>query len=106
MTNQQTIVSTPGKVLITGGYLVLENKPGLVLSLDSTFQIQINDSDNDDRNIRIKSPQFENGYWIIDGNGQLMYFIIIKHKIRIPQQIYSGFGTIFNILDQATNFQL
>jgi phosphomevalonate kinase len=44
MTNRQTIVSAPGKVLLTGGYLVLEGKAGLVLSLDSRFNITLTDA--------------------------------------------------------------
>jgi phosphomevalonate kinase len=72
MTKRQTLVSTPGKVLVTGGYLVLEEKPGLVLSLDSRFCIQVSDADSLDHNVYISSPQFENGSWIISATGILM----------------------------------
>lgn len=76
MTKQQTIVSTPGKVLLTGGYLVLEKKPGLVISLDSRFHIEVCNSDSPDQNIQIDSPQFTNGSWILSEYGQLMYLYV------------------------------
>jgi phosphomevalonate kinase len=74
MTKRSTIVSTPGKVLLTGGYLVLEGKPGLVLSLDSRFTIEVSDADTTDHRIDIYSPQFSNGRWSLSESGQLLYF--------------------------------
>jgi phosphomevalonate kinase len=54
MTLTTTTVSCPGKVLLTGGYLVLFDYPGLVLSLSSRFYCQVQDSTL----IQITSPQF------------------------------------------------
>jgi phosphomevalonate kinase len=83
MTKRQTLVSTPGKVLVTGGYLVLEEKPGLVISLNSRFCIQVSESDCLDQNVEISSPQFENGLWIITAAGLLMYILNTDPKLRL-----------------------
>lgn len=106
MTKQQTIVSTPGKVLLTGGYLVLEKKPGLVLSLDSRFQVEVCNSDKPDLNVQILSPQFSNGSWILCENGQLMYFLNFNTKFWVSKQIPSSVSTIFHTLDQTINYKL
>ncbi|TPX58081.1 phosphomevalonate kinase [Powellomyces hirtus] len=64
-----TIVSAPGKVLLTGGYLVLDRSyKGLVVAADSRFYTivrSISDvvSVSDKPVVRVKSPQFLNGLW-------------------------------------------
>ncbi|OMJ18230.1 putative phosphomevalonate kinase [Smittium culicis] len=79
-----TIVAAPGKVLIAGGYLVLDkNYSGLVISVDSFVYSAIqtsclnnsnsyNDSltnqpnisyDSNSFNIKVKSFQFTDGFW-------------------------------------------
>lgn len=63
--NRTTIVSAPGKVLITGGYLVLDpDYSGLVLSTSSRFYTTIKDVKNVENTscgglvIDLHSPQF------------------------------------------------
>lgn len=59
-----TIISAPGKALIAGGYLVLNNDyNGLIISTNSKFLTSIND--NNTSNILIKSPQF-NCSWLYE----------------------------------------
>ncbi|KAL9645724.1 hypothetical protein ABK040_003456 [Willaertia magna] len=58
---KKTEISAPGKVLITGGYLVLDpSYTGLVLSTSSRFYTIINDIINTESNlvISLSSPQF------------------------------------------------
>ncbi len=61
---KQTIVSAPGKVLIAGGYLVLDPKfsPGLVLTTTSRFFTCIQQVEDqvkmDGLEIELESPQF------------------------------------------------
>ncbi|KAF2857337.1 Phosphomevalonate kinase [Piedraia hortae CBS 480.64] len=58
-----TAVSAPGKVLLTGGYLVLSRShTGLVLSLDARIHILIQPS-LDTTNTIITSPQFPHAKW-------------------------------------------
>ena len=99
MTNKKTIVSTPGKVLVTGGYLVLERKAGLVLSLDSRFHVTITDAQDSDHQFRISSPQFTNGQWILDESGELMYFVISQFKFRISKYLHTSIHQIFSMLN-------
>ncbi|CAJ0885551.1 10208_t:CDS:10 [Entrophospora sp. SA101] len=69
-----TIVSTPGKVLVAGGYLILDrNYDGLVVAVDSRFYTVIKkieaentfcNSNNDNSwKINVISPQFNNTKW-------------------------------------------
>ncbi|KAI0314123.1 Phosphomevalonate kinase [Amylostereum chailletii] len=57
-----TVVSAPGKVLLAGGYLVLDpSYSGLVVSTSSRFYTVIAPGSADV--IRVRSPQFENATW-------------------------------------------
>ncbi|KAI8804738.1 Phosphomevalonate kinase [Cladochytrium replicatum] len=60
------IASAPGKVLITGGYLVLfRNHTGVVLATTSRFYTRIRKSPNPAQSeIRIVAPQFSDGVWV------------------------------------------
>ncbi|KAJ1304500.1 hypothetical protein OPQ81_005645 [Rhizoctonia solani] len=61
-----TVVSAPGKVLIAGGYLVLDHRfPGLVVSTSSRFYTVVRPATGEGR-IIVKSPQFENAIWVYD----------------------------------------
>lgn len=60
------IVSAPGKVLITGGYLILEpTYSGLVIATDSRFYtiVRAIGNENNGSVVRVKSPQFLDGLW-------------------------------------------
>lgn len=57
------IVSAPGKVLIVGGYLVLDPKySGIVISTSSRFYTTIRKGALASR-IQVRSPQFINAEW-------------------------------------------
>ncbi|KAL0066272.1 phosphomevalonate kinase [Marasmius tenuissimus] len=61
--NAPVVVSSPGKVLIAGGYLVLDPAySGVVVSTSSRFYTVIQESSNKST-IRVRSPQFENAQW-------------------------------------------
>ena len=64
----KTHVSTPGKALITGGYLVLDQRfKGLVIAIDSRFHVIVKGQEGvqsqDSVQIFVKSPQFQDGEW-------------------------------------------
>ncbi|KAG8907936.1 phosphomevalonate kinase [Tulasnella sp. 403] len=63
-----TTVSAPGKVLLAGGYLVLDPKySGLVVSTSSRFYTIIRDSTNGvSHQITVRSPQFLGASWSYD----------------------------------------
>ncbi|KAF8940917.1 Phosphomevalonate kinase [Dissophora ornata] len=65
-----TIVSAPGKVLVAGGYLVLDPAfSGLVIATDARFYTLIRPSNHTQASstapykITVRSPQFENATW-------------------------------------------
>lgn len=63
--------SAPGKVLLAGGFLVLDRKHrGLVFGLDARIHVCVDASSaaaatsESNRNIIVKSPQFERAEWV------------------------------------------
>lgn len=60
-----TVVSAPGKVLIAGGYLVLDPAySGTVVSTSSRFYTVIQSQESLSKNtIRVRSPQFLDATW-------------------------------------------
>lgn len=63
-----TLTSSPGKVLLAGGYLVLSPAyPGLVISTDSRFYSLVSSSSSSTTSssipITIRSPQFQEAVW-------------------------------------------
>lgn len=60
-----TVVSAPGKVLIAGGYLVLDPAyTGTVVSTSSRFYTVIQSQEILSKNtIRVRSPQFLEATW-------------------------------------------
>lgn len=65
--SSSTVVSAPGKVLLAGGYLVLDpTYSGVVVSTSSRFYTvvtQEHDRGNAPIQIRVRSPQFVNASW-------------------------------------------
>ena len=63
--NDATVVSASGKVLLAGGYLVLDQKySGVVVSTSSRFYTVINaSSDCKEGGITVRSPQFRDAMW-------------------------------------------
>ena len=61
-----TVVSAPGKVLIAGGYLVLDQRfTGLVISASSRFYAVIQECQQTGQanQIIVRSPQFAGAEW-------------------------------------------
>jgi phosphomevalonate kinase len=57
-------VSAPGKVLLAGGYLVLDRpNRGLVISTSARFYCQLHRNASSEPLFHFKSPQFSNGDW-------------------------------------------
>jgi phosphomevalonate kinase len=71
MANRETHISAPGKVLLTGGYLVLDQRfQGLVIAIDSRFHVVVKEVpcataviDRQNIQISVRSPQFIDGEW-------------------------------------------
>lgn len=63
---QTTVVSAPGKVLIAGGYLVLDPAySGIVVSTSSRFYTAISDNNSPiPAVVRVQSPQFLEATWL------------------------------------------
>jgi phosphomevalonate kinase len=63
MASEHTIISSPGKVLAVGGYLVLDPAySGVVLSTSSRFYSVIQ-SGHGTNQIQVRSPQFIDAVW-------------------------------------------
>lgn len=59
-----TVVSASGKVLIAGGYLVLDPKySGVVVSTSSRFYTVVQSGNRKSSTISVKSPQFMDAVW-------------------------------------------
>lgn len=58
-------VSAPGKVLLAGGFLVLDRShTALVFGLDARFHVHIQRSNaSGSNNTVVRSPQFKNAEW-------------------------------------------
>ncbi|KAI9822813.1 MAG: phosphomevalonate kinase [Phylliscum demangeonii] len=60
-------ISAPGKVLLTGGYLVLDRQyTGLVYGLDARIHVHIQKDENEDEKapiVTVQSPQFVSASW-------------------------------------------
>jgi hypothetical protein len=64
---RSTTVSSPGKVLAAGGYLVLDPAySGVVISTSSRFYTVIRDHAYGSNAIRVRSPQFKDASWGYD----------------------------------------
>ena len=77
MASTTTVVSSPGKVLLAGGYLVLDPRySGIVVSTSSRFYTAIHTDPNSkelgSNLIQVRSPQFLDAVWrysvTIDGS--------------------------------------
>ena len=59
-----TTLSAPGKVLLAGGYLVLDPEhTGLVFALDARIYVQVADTQPPVSTIVVNSPQFLEATW-------------------------------------------
>lgn len=68
-----TVVSAPGKVLLAGGYLILDPKySGIVVSTSSRFYSIVSPSSTPGV-ITVNSPQFTNAVWkySVDQDGNI-----------------------------------
>ena len=79
-----TAVSAPGKVLLAGGYLVLDRAyQGLVFGLDARIHAcvqvpKISGTDPSSRKIVVRSPQFQKAHWVYS-------YIASSDGVRIRQ---------------------
>lgn len=77
MAHHPVAVSAPGKVLLAGGYLVLDRAyTGLVIGLSARIHVIVRPRDDvDGKTIVVSSPQFERAVWeygfeqVDDGGG-------------------------------------
>lgn len=57
-------VSAPGKVLLAGGYLVLDREyTGLVFGLSARIHVLVQEVQAKDAEIVVQSPQFRDAVW-------------------------------------------
>jgi len=68
MSQQRVVASAPGKVLLTGGYLVLDRKyTGLVFGLDARIHVHVKPVVTSPgvvfSEITVQSPQFLDAVW-------------------------------------------
>jgi len=68
MSSQSVAISAPGKVLLTGGYLVLDRKyTGLVFGLDARIHVSVKPIVTSPgvtfSEITVQSPQFKDAVW-------------------------------------------
>ena len=66
---ETTVVSASGKVLLAGGYLVLDQEySGLVVSTSSRFYTVVRSATAGEKigkgTVRVRSPQFEDATWL------------------------------------------
>lgn len=66
--NSSNVVSAPGKVLLAGGYLVLDREyTGLVVGLDARIHVHVQDLHTTSgltlSEIIVRSPQFRDAEW-------------------------------------------
>jgi hypothetical protein len=77
-------VSAPGKVLLAGGYLVLDRAyQGLVFGLDARIHVCVqvpktSDTDASQQKIVVRSPQFQKAHWVYS-------HIASKDGVRVTQ---------------------
>ena len=67
MTGTLSCASVPGKVLLLGGYLVLDRLPSLVVATDSRIKCSLTVHSGD--TICVKSPQFLDAEWVYKLDG-------------------------------------
>lgn len=85
-----TVVSAPGKVLLAGGYLVLDPQySGVVVSTSSRFYTVVASSTDEPPErgkypiqIRVRSPQFVNATWV--------YSLSVEQTAVRLEQLVSG----------------
>jgi phosphomevalonate kinase len=59
-----TAASAPGKVLLTGGYLVLDREySGLVFGLNARIHVHVKPLAGSAQEIAVRSPQFKDALW-------------------------------------------
>ncbi|CAO1625559.1 unnamed protein product [Sympodiomycopsis kandeliae] len=86
---EYTLVSSPGKVLLAGGYLVLSPAyPGLVIATDSRFYSLVRpcttQQDTDWVNITIHSPQFVQATWQFSLNIKTWESVLSQQSAQSP----------------------
>jgi phosphomevalonate kinase len=68
---RNTAASAPGKVLLAGGYLVVDRAyTGLVLGLSARIHVHVQDSRSGNE-IVVRSPQFQEATWTYEYHPQV-----------------------------------
>ncbi|EJD03369.1 Phosphomevalonate kinase [Fomitiporia mediterranea MF3/22] len=77
--DEPTVVSASGKVLLAGGYLVLDQKySGVVVSTSSRFYTVINSARNRKEGlVTVRSPQFKDAIW--------EYYVQVGDDVNVTQ---------------------
>ncbi|KAG5518897.1 hypothetical protein PMAC_002428 [Pneumocystis sp. 'macacae'] len=108
MKKKQTAISAPGKVLLAGGYLILEpENEGFVLTLSARIVCIIENREkvNGEPNIRVRCPQFNQPDYffnvVFDQNGTILEIQEIDNQARNPYVYYALVYSIF-YLDPIT----
>lgn len=82
------VISAPGKVLLVGGYLVLDPKySGLVIAASSRFYTAIENGSASSNLIRIMSPQFVDAKW--------MYNVKLEDDSKLEVSQITGDGQVY-----------
>ncbi|CAG8556898.1 9532_t:CDS:2, partial [Dentiscutata heterogama] len=78
-----TVVSAPGKVLLTGGYLILDREyEGLVVGTSSRFYTVIRPGDNSSK-IIVHAPQFDDPNWDEKDRCNIFIETVLKYSLSI-----------------------
>ncbi|KDQ21739.1 hypothetical protein BOTBODRAFT_168955 [Botryobasidium botryosum FD-172 SS1] len=86
-----TIVSAPGKVLIAGGYLVLDPVySGLVISTSSRFYTVIESLGNSPFKVQVQSPQFLDAIWNYEVNVDVPRGAEVEQAVHDTSEPRSG----------------
>lgn len=124
--NRTTIVSAPGKVLLTGGYLVLDpTYTGLVIATSSRFYSVIRTRpalQGTAGRIIVKAPQFDSATWkyavstqngsdvtvqpVESINGKNKFVEIALQKTLALVQALRGQSRSESLIDQGSNLEI
>ena len=93
---EPTIVSAPGKVLLAGGYLVLDQKySGLVVSTSSRFYTAVEGGSGKENVIRVRSPQFQSASW--------NYTVELGSCVKVLQEEYVPIFYVYDFVCRPDN---
>ncbi|TFK75434.1 phosphomevalonate kinase [Pluteus cervinus] len=98
--SQSTVVSAPGKVLVAGGYLVLEPAfSGTVVSTSSRFYTVVTPkARKESQKITVRSPQFLEATWTYDvGTGSPLEVTPAAHNTSKNKFVHLALRTVLSL---------